>query len=193
MAENDRELVQKCLAGDRRQFESLVEQYQKPLYNSALRMTGNADDAADITQTVFVKAWLSLGKYNPQYEFFSWIYRILVNEAVDCINDRKRTTDLPEDCIADVDGPLEELSAKELEEVVDHALGELNLTLRQVIVLRHFAHLSYEEIGYVLEIPEKTVKSRLFTARRQLGELLTEKGFGSNDERSHSGTNQQGD
>lgn len=186
MADNDRELVQKCLAGDHRQFELLVEQYQKPLYNSALRMTGNADDAADITQTVFVKAWQNLRSYNPQYEFFSWIYRILVNEAVDCVNHRKRTADLSDDSISNADGPIEEFSAKELEELVDHALGELNLTSRQVIVLRHFAHLSYEEIGYVLEIPEKTVKSRLFTARKQLGEILTKKGIGSYDERSHT-------
>jgi RNA polymerase sigma-70 factor, ECF subfamily len=193
MAENDRELVQKCLAGDHRQFELLVEKYQKPLYNSALRMTGNPDDAADITQTVFVKAWLSLAKYNPQYEFFSWIYRILVNEAVDCINDRKQTTDLPDEIIDYVDGPIEDLSAKDLEEQVDRALGELNLSNREVIVLRHFAHLSYEEIGYVLDIPEKTVKSRLFTARRILGELLTGQGIGSKDERSHTGINQQGD
>ena len=79
--DEDRSLVCRTLAGDRRAFEQIVERYQKVIYNVALRMRSRAEDAEDITQSVFLKAYESLGTYKPRYKFFSWIYRIAVHEA----------------------------------------------------------------------------------------------------------------
>ena len=76
----DRALVKRCLNGDRQALTALIEAYQKPLYNAAYRILGNPDDAADATQAAFLKAFEHLRKYNPKYKFFSWIYRIALNE-----------------------------------------------------------------------------------------------------------------
>ena len=77
--DGDRLLVQRCREGDRRAFEALVGQYEKPVFNAALRMLRNPEDARDVTQTVFLKAFEHLADYDPKYRFYSWIYRIALN------------------------------------------------------------------------------------------------------------------
>ena len=134
-------------------------------------MLGNTEDARDATQTAFVKAFEQLHRYDPAFRFFSWIYRILANE---CLNQRRaRRPQVEVDAsLAVPDGPFEALEAGERRRRVQAAILELAPAYREVVVLRHFAELSYEEIASALNLPVKTVKSRLHTARQQLGTRL---------------------
>jgi RNA polymerase sigma-70 factor (ECF subfamily) len=172
---DDHTLIRKFLGGERRAFEPLVERYQKAVYNVALRMSNDPDDAADITQNVFIKASEKLGTYDPKYKFFSWIYRIAVNESINFIEAARRGEALPEGLVSGERDPEEIAEAGMVSESVEQGLLQLADDSRTVIILRHFEELSYEEIGSILELPVKTVKSRLFTARQSLKKVLSKR------------------
>lgn len=130
-------------------------------------MLGNVQDAEDVTQTVFCNAFLSMSSYDPTYRFFSWLYRMTINESLNQVKRRKRTVTLDDDSAI----PVREVAvdnAVEAEDRVRTALMNLRPDDRAVVVLRHFVSLSYERIAEVLEVPVRTVKSRLFTARERL-------------------------
>ncbi len=165
--QQDRALVRRCLDGDREAAGWLLDRYQRRLFNVSLRMLGNVQDAEDVTQTVFCNAFLSLKSYDPQYRFFSWIYRMTVNESLNQLKRRKPMVTLDEHAGIAARGIATD-TALENEDLVDKALMELKADDRTVVVLKHFAFLSYEEIAAVLELSVKTVKSRLFTARERL-------------------------
>jgi RNA polymerase sigma-70 factor (ECF subfamily) len=173
----DAKLVQDCQNGDLHAFEVLIGKYERPVYNAALRMLGNTDDAADVTQTAFMKAFEKLDKYNPEYRFYSWIYRIVINESIDVLNQRKRSIELDETRLSGGRTPEGDTRDFELSAVMQEALMTVSADYRTVIVLKHFMELSYREISETLEIPEKTVKSRLFTARQLLKDRLADKGL----------------
>jgi RNA polymerase sigma-70 factor (ECF subfamily) len=141
------------------------------LFNVAYRMVNDREDARDITQTVFVKAYEKLKTYDPQYRFFSWIYRIAVNECLNFLGRRRPQQPLDAEPMSPV-GPQDEVDARELSEQVQSALMKLSPDYRQVLILRHFVELSYDEMSGVLKVPVKTVKSRLYTARQRMGEML---------------------
>lgn len=153
-------------------FEELLGQYQKPVYNVAYRITGNPDDAADVTQAVFLKAFEKLDRYKPEYRFFSWIYRIAINESINQNRHRGRQQPLEGNETAATSGPDVEVEASEQSRNIQESLMQLNPDYRAVVVLRHFSGLSYREISEVLDIPEKTVKSRLYSARQLMKEAL---------------------
>lgn len=145
----------------------MVDRYQRRLFNVALRMLGNVQDAEDATQTVFGNAFESLKSYDPKYRFFSWIYRMAVNESLNALKRRKQT--VPMDDGFDIAAPGNRTSgAVQAADRVRKALLDLKPDDRAVVVLHHFVSFSYEEIAAVLEVPVKTVKSRLFTARERL-------------------------
>lgn len=171
--ENDAELVRRCLGGDPEAFRPLVEKYQRVLYNVAYRMVHDREDASDLAQGAFVKAYEKLGSYDPAYQFFSWIYRILVNDTLNFLKRNRPHQSLePTWDAAAPGGPREELEARELSRTVRAALMGLAVDYREVVVLRYFAELSYAEMSVALAIPEKTVKSRLYTARQKLAGIL---------------------
>ena len=171
--EQDRALVRRYLEGERDAAGGLVDRYQKRLFNVALRMLDNAQDAEDVTQTVFLNAFLKLRTYDPRYRFFSWVYRMTVNESLNVLKRRKRTVNLEDGPAIPAPGtPSDE--AAELQDRVGKALMSLKPDDRAVVVLKHFVFFSYEEIADVLGIPVKTVKSRLFTARERLRVTLRE-------------------
>lgn len=174
---DDRELVSRCLAGDTESFGILVERYQRLLYNVALRMLNDPDDASDATQAAFVKAFDKLHTYKPEYKFFSWIYRIMLNESINAMHRRKPQAELNQDVPSPERNPEQTYETKEMYERVQWAVAQLPLDYRRLIVLRHFGSLSYREMSGALDIPEKTVKSRLFTARRMLRETLLKRGL----------------
>jgi len=174
--DQDLALIEDCRRGDQQALASLVRRYERPVYNVAYRMLGTADDAADVTQTTFLKAFENLGRYNPEYKFFSWIYRIAVNESINQINRRKRIEPLGDNEVAAGKGPDRSVDDLHLSEDIQEALAGLSDDHRAVIVLRHFSEHSYRDIGTVLQIPEKTVKSRLFSARKAMKEQLERKG-----------------
>lgn len=167
----DLALVRQVLAGQTEAFGTLVTRYQKVMYTVALRLVGNTADAQDATQDAFVKAYQRLASFDTKQRFFSWMYRILVNECLNLNRDRK-----PEEAlVGDEEGsgtPFDTTLESERREQIQMALLRLTPEYRTVVVLRHFAGQSYGEIAEALAIPEKTVKSRLYSARQRLGELL---------------------
>jgi RNA polymerase sigma-70 factor (ECF subfamily) len=167
----DRELVRKHLDGERAAGEELVNRYHRTVFNVALRMLGNVQDAEDVTQTTFGNAFEALDSYDPKYRFFSWIYRMTVNESLNTLKRRSNVVSLDGSFdLPAADNASE--SALDAEQRVGKALMELKPDDRAVVVLRHFVSFSYEEISDVLEVPVKTVKSRLFTARERLRQSL---------------------
>lgn len=171
--EEDRALVQRCLENHGDAAGALVDRYQQRLFNLALRMLGNVQDAEDVTQTVFLNVFHSLRTYDSQYKFFSWIYRMTVNESLNMLKRRKPTVTLEDDLDILAPGAAAD-GALEAEDRVGRALMGLKPDDRAVVVLRHFVSFSYQEIAAVLEIPVQTVKSRLFTARDRLRLALGE-------------------
>ncbi len=178
MNDPDSRLVEACLAGNAGAFASLIEKYQGPVYALALRITGSRDDAMDVAQSTFVKAYEGLRGFDPRYRFFSWLYRIGVNESLNLLRRRPRTEALAADPADPAEGPAAAVARAEIRGQVHGALRQLGTEHRVVIVLRHFQGLSYQEMGQVLAVPVRTVKSRLFEARRRLRVLLASQGFG---------------
>ena len=175
--DNEADLVDRCLEGDGGAFGQLIDRYQRVLFNVSLRMVGNREDARDITQTVFLKAYENLGKFDRRHKFFSWVYRIMINESLNHLNKARRMEPLDETFVSGASGPDEDCAQHRLHEAIQSALLELKPDYRQVIILRHFVQLSYEEMSGVLEVPEKTVKSRLHTARQLLGGIFSKSGI----------------
>jgi len=173
--EPDQQLLECIRGGDRAAFRVLVHRYQRPLYHAAYRILGNEADAQDVTQVVFMRVAERLDDYDPSYKFFSWIYRIAVNEALNMA--RRDRRDEPLDDETPFEGPEgfdpeRQVSAMQLSEHVQSALLRLKADDRAVLTLRHFSEFSYVEIASVLGLDEKTVKSRLFAARGRLKALL---------------------
>jgi RNA polymerase sigma-70 factor, ECF subfamily len=173
----DAMIVRACLEGDTAAFTTLVQKYSGTLYNAAFRITHRREDAIDATQAAFVKAYEKLPSFDYNHRFFSWIYRIALNEALDIAGRRRREAgldDAPEPIGGDIEG---EYAAAERERLVQRALMRLAPEVRALIVLRHLQGLSYADIAEVLGVSEKTVKSRLFSARQRLRQVLEERGW----------------
>lgn len=175
-AEDEETLVLRSLAGDQRAFGELVSAHQQVLFNVALRMLNDREDARDVTQTAFLKAWRKLDTYDRRNKFFSWIYRILLNEALNQLRQRRRLEPLDERMVSPERSPEERTEANEIGAIVQEGLMELGTEHRQMIILRHFLHLSHREMAGLLNLPEKTVKSRLYTGRQLLGGILRRRG-----------------
>ena len=172
----DLKLVSESRQGNRDSFERLLLRYERSIFNAAYRILRDYEDAKDVTQNVFLKAFQNLEHFNAKHRFFSWIYRIALNESINLSKSRRRFDGAEDTRIEVRNTPENLLSRKELGEVVQAALMSLEFEYRVLIVLRHFNHRSYQEMGEILELPEKTVKSRLFTARTLLREILSGKG-----------------
>lgn len=168
--DEDVQSVARCLAGDTGAFEPLVTRHQRVLFSVALRLVGNYEDARDATQNTFVRAYERLDTFDPERRFFSWIYRIAINE---CLNFRRvRRSYEPLDPSLQATPRADVVEAAERNDRVRAAIVELTPEQREVVVLKYFAEMSYGEISDALGVPEKTVKSRLFTARQRLGTRL---------------------
>ena len=173
--DDDALLVERSIGGDLEAFEMLVTRYQRVLFKVAMRMLGDYEDARDATQAALVKAYQNLRSFDPRFRFFSWMYRILLNECLNARRGRRRDLEDIQDESFDVAGngtPLDALERTERRHRVQQALLSLPDDYRQVVVLRHFAELSYDDIAAALAIPVKVVKSRLYTARQRLAVML---------------------
>ena len=158
-------------------FAILVERYQKAIYNTTYRMLHNRDEAEEVTQKAFVKAYENLNRFKPRYKFFSWLYRIAVNETLNYLNSQKRKQPLPAEMMTQDKNPEETVHSAELTATVRTALETIAPYLQILIVMKHFQGFSYQEISEILDIPTKTVKSRLYTARQLLKDALIKMGF----------------
>ncbi|MBN2071732.1 MAG: sigma-70 family RNA polymerase sigma factor [Candidatus Krumholzibacteriota bacterium] len=182
MSECDSLLVAESLKGDRNAYEALVKKYEKKIFNLAFRITNNYEDAMDITQTAFIKAYEKLDSFDPSFKFFSWLYRITTNEALNLVKRNNRSRPRSGETSMSVIGnitssqpnPEEQMIKNETSGRVQEMLMRLKDDSRVIIILKHFVDMSYNEIGDVLEIPLTTVKSRLYDARQDLVRLLAE-------------------
>ncbi|HUP61550.1 MAG TPA: sigma-70 family RNA polymerase sigma factor [Thermoanaerobaculia bacterium] len=182
---DDRTLVSRVVEGDRDLFSVLVSRYEKRVINYVYRITHRYEDAHDLTQEIFVKVYLALDRYDPKYQFSTWLFRIAQNSAIDALRKksimevplaRPTTEDEPggkEREFAD-DGvsPYRALKNKQLSAAIDKAVENLPADYRELIQLRHFAEMSYEEIATMKKLPLGTVKNKLFRARNLLKETL---------------------
>lgn len=171
----DQELLSRFRSGDTGAFSALVVRYQKPIFNAAYRILGNADNACDISQVVFLKVFECLDDYDPKFKFFSWIYRIAINESIDFLRRSSKHDTLDDD--ADFEAPESaspewQYQDRQVSNRIQQALSQLTIDDRTVITLRHFNECSYQEIAEILVLEERTVKSRIFEARRRLAKLL---------------------
>ena len=172
----DLALMERYRTGDKAAFTELMVRYQRPIYNAAFWVLRRADDANDITQEVFLKVAERRDEYDPKFKFFSWIYRIAINESLNLLRRNRRETldddiDLP---APDSASPEQQLGDAELSERVRCAVMSMTVNDRVVLSLRHFSECSYEAIAQILDLDEKTVKSRLFESRQRLRGLLAD-------------------
>ena len=186
--EQELQLIRRVQAGETEAFEDLVRAHEKTVYNLALRMTGNPQDAEDMAQEAFLKAYRSLPEFRGESKFSVWLYRIVSNVCLDHLRRQSRrpavslTTEDEEGEAQQWDVPDESLSPERLleqkltREAVQKGLRQLPEEQRQILLLREIKGLSYEEIGDILELEPGTVKSRIFRARKRLCAFLLQEG-----------------
>jgi RNA polymerase sigma-70 factor (ECF subfamily) len=185
--EADREMLEAVLSGDNTAYRGLVEKYQDRIYSMVYGMLRNREDARDITQEAFVKAYRKLATFRLESSFYTWLYRIAMNLAIDVTRKRKRRGESSgfDESIASRDGdggihevhhgdsPSRVLERKQLYARIMDAMEKLPADQKQVILLRELEGLPYKEIAEIMEIPEGTVMSRLFYARKKLQKMLS--------------------
>ena len=186
--QNEKILINRCMNGDIEAFEELISDYEKRVFNIAFRMIGNYNDAEDISQEIFIKVFKSIKNFKGNSSFYTWLYRIVVNECYDIAKKKKKilafSIDTPivtgEDEIQrDIKDrgklPEEEYENKELRKEIQKALNMVSNEHRTMIVLRDVQGFSYDEISEMLKCPPGTVKSRINRARKALKELLSDR------------------
>lgn len=191
-AVDENKLVNKAVKGDNSAFEALMEKHMGIIYNIALRMTANQDDAEDMTQEIMIKIFRSLGSFKGNSKFSTWIYRVAVNTCLDELKKKKNKKHLSLDAeISGDDGenqieikddspsPEKLAEQNELRDLVAAAVKLLSDEHRAVIVLRDIRGMSYSEIAGILGCSDGTVKSRISRARAQL-KMILEKEYNFN-------------
>jgi RNA polymerase sigma-70 factor (ECF subfamily) len=181
---DDAELVRAVLAGESDAFGVLVERYRVRLYRFVERYTNDAEDARDVTQEVFLKVHAALDSYDSRYKFSTWLFRIAGNAAIDHLR-RRKVRPMPLELPQGEDGesrtveprenrpdPLEDLTRRRLREALAAAINRLPDDYRELISLRHYGEMPYEEIAALKGMPLGTVKNKLFRARQALRDLL---------------------
>lgn len=177
----DEELLESIKAGDIHAFESLVKRYKKKAYYLALKLVGDPAEAKDISQEAFIRVYRARRRFDPNRSFFSWFFTILSNLAKNQLKKRKVRQEYSQNVQEEHkstassgrdSSPEYLMEADETREAVWHAIEKLSFEHREIIVLRHFEDLSYEEIAKALGIPVGSVMSRLYYARKKLKELL---------------------
>lgn len=180
--ENGLELISRIASGDKFAFEELVLLHQQKIYSLCLRMSGNEDDAYDLAQDTFIKAYKSISSFKMESSISTWLYRIASNTCIDFLRRKKKRfkivieiddeseafSEIPDTSLS----PQKLLEKKELREAIAEALLKLSPQHRQIVILRDINELTYTEIAEILELGEGTVKSRLSRAREQLRRAL---------------------
>jgi RNA polymerase sigma-70 factor, ECF subfamily len=181
---SDEDLVSAILEGDPDLFAELVDRYQRRLVNYLNRLLRNLDEAHELAQEVFLKVYQALDRYDPRYRFSTWIFRVAQNSAIDHVRKRRlkmvslnrpdeedgRDWDLPS---GDRDA-YGDLRNRERGEAIRRAVDELPWEYRDLIAMRHYAEMSYDEIARARDMPLGTVKNKLFRGRQMLKEQLGE-------------------
>lgn len=170
--DDEKKIIEDILAGQVDQYRLLVEKYQNPVFRVIFKIVGNADDAKELTQDVFVKTFESLHQYKFSHKFFSWIYRIAINKALSFEKQKKNFLSIEGNSDQFIQIPDQTFDYEGRDHILNRSINQLNEHYRTVILLKYYADLSYADISGILGIPEKTIKSRLFDARKILKEKL---------------------
>jgi RNA polymerase sigma-70 factor (ECF subfamily) len=182
----DKELVQRTLKGERKAFEMIIQKYQMPLVNYVGRMVKEYELALDITQEVFIKAFSSLHSYRQEYKFNTWLFKIASNSVIDYWRKKKidafsmdqsfnREGDSLSFQIPSTDPSVDKtVELDQARERIEAALDHLHPGLKELFIWRHINDLSYEEMSEIKEIPVGTIKNRVFQAKETLKKLLEE-------------------
>ncbi len=180
----DRALIQAALNGDEKAYETLLSKYKNLVYTIMIKMVRNPQEAEDLTQEAFMKAFNSLASFNEEFAFSTWLMKIATNNCIDFLRKKKlRTYSIHEPIqykdekveidIADTEpSPEKSLLQEERKKVLENAIKELPERYRYVIILRHKEEKSYEEIAEILNLPLGTVKAQIFRAREMLNKKL---------------------
>jgi RNA polymerase sigma-70 factor (ECF subfamily) len=187
VASDERDLVARCLARDERAYRELVRRYQRPVLNLAWRITGDAEEAAEVAQETFLRVLRSLSTYDPERPLRSWLFKIAANLALDALRRRKRRPYLLEDLTGEDEPAIEPVDTGPPPDAALHIdwshkrfdalVGELPEHYQAILYLRYREELAYEEIAETLEIPLGTVKVRLHRAHEILRRKLTARGM----------------
>ena len=179
--DDDLNLIESFKQGDTSAFGEIVLRYQDKIYNLCRHMLGNAADAEDAAQDVFLKAYQALPKFQPEASFYTWLYRIATNTCIDykkkpifesLFGDSGEGERLVHDRATDAPSPEKLYQSKQIDKALQESLGKLSPKLRAIIILKEIEELSYEEIADALEISMGTVKSRIARAREELQRLM---------------------
>lgn len=177
---NESEVLAAAARGDRKAFGQLVRAYQRRAYAAAYSLVGNREDALELSQDAFVKAFKAMKRFDVSMPFYPWLHRIVRNTSLNHLKKKKRRgesslDELMESGFDAHDGdytPLDNASRDELLRHIQHAMTQLTPEQQEILRLRHFMELSYGEIAQALEIPQGTVMSRLHGARKKLKTIL---------------------
>lgn len=183
--DNEKLLIEKCKSGDIEAFEELIADYEKRVFNIAYRFLGDYSDAQDISQEIFIKIFKSINSFKGNSSFYTWLYRIVINECITASNKKKRVVVYSIDSSIDTGEneiqrdikdtgktPEEEYESREMRRCIGNALKYVSEEHRTMIVMRDIQGFSYDEIAEILKCPAGTVKSRINRARKALKELL---------------------
>lgn len=187
-AVDDKQLVRRAQEGDLSAFDELIRRYQERVYATVYHMTSNHEDANDLTQETFVKAYKALSSFKGDSGFFTWVYRIAVNKTINFLKQKKNRhngfslNDLDFNAEHDPDlvalvsdkNPRRDMGLAELQEKLNDAMQKLSDVHRLVVTLHDIQGLSHEEIGKIMDCNPGTVRSRLFYARQQLQGALAD-------------------
>lgn len=188
MDATEKKLIELSVSGDIEAFETLIQSHQKRVYNIALRMTGNPEDAQELAQDAIVRAFTSIGKFRGDSSFSTWLYRITINVCTDFLRKRRKTTVISMEqgpvsnennqgiqIEEEAPGPDELAEKKQLKELVREAIDLLSDEHKQVLILRDIMDMSYKEIANTLNVNEGTIKSRLNRARAGLKKIIMQR------------------
>lgn len=187
-ADEDQVLIRRVLRGDRRAFEELMRKYERRIYGFVVRMVRNEETAVDLTQDFFIKIYTVLDKYNFEYKFSTWAYRICYNLVIDHIRKHQAQVDsldddsvssrdmLESDNVSREDG-FRALARAETRDYVWRVVDQIPLKFRELILLRYIQDLKYEEIAEIMSLPVGTVKNRIFKAKEILKQEMEQDGM----------------
>jgi RNA polymerase sigma-70 factor (ECF subfamily) len=178
--DNEKTLIQRAQKGDQDAFAALVDEHQRYVYNLALRVVKDENEALDLTHETFVRAWTALPNFKGRSQLRTWLYRIVTNLCYNRLpNLRRSLNDLGDDVIEDIPEstfatPAQEFESNETRKALHQAMENLDEKYRLLITLRYQNELSYEEIASTLNLPLGTVKTGIFRAKEQLRKILVQ-------------------